>query len=513
MGSNTKFVINIMSKKVINHGQQKTLRGVYFKQAFDNNPTAMITADMDGHITAWNSAAEKLFGYKREEVLGVHIDDIVANHESIRQEALEYTKAIRSGKRKIIRALTKRTHKTGKLIDVDFSGILISEDKNTVGFLGVYHDISTIKRTENDLRRLKEYYEALFRNSPAAIISVDSNVDIVSWNPMAEQLFGYSKEEAIGKNLDSMVANNPDIRAEAEGYSQQAFSELFQATSMRTHKSGKLIEVEILALPVEIDEDNQGFIVIYHDISKLEAARRLAEEANRAKSDFLARMSHELRTPLNAIIGFTRIIKRKSSESLPSVQVDNLDRVLISAEHLLNLINDVLDISKIEAGKMIVEPSFFNIEPLIDICLHLSEPLINDKQIKLEKSIPDNLPKIFSDQEKIKQILLNLLSNAAKFTNEGSIKIVAEKKKENLVISVADSGIGIEDEALSRIFEEFQQADMSTTRKYGGTGLGLSISSKLAVLLGGELSVDSKIGVGSTFTLTIPISYTNNSRS
>jgi GAF domain-containing protein len=237
-----------------------------------------------------------------------------------------------------------------------------------------------------------------------------------------------------------------------------------------------------------------------------QAARTSAEHANQAKSSFLATMSHELRTPLNAIIGFTRIVRRKSEEALPDKQKENLDKVLSSAEHLLDLINTVLDIAKIEAGRMDVQASNFSINALVDQCFNTAQPLIKST-VRFEKQNDITLPLIYSDQNKIKQIVLNLLSNAAKFTHAGKIKISVAHENSILKIDVLDTGIGMNEESLNKIFEEFQQADSSTTREYGGTGLGLSISRSLARLLGGDLTVISELNKGSTFTLALPIQY------
>ena len=218
-------------------------------------------------------------------------------------------------------------------------------------------------------------------------------------------------------------------------------------------------------------------------------------------------MSHELRTPLNAIMGFTRIVRRKGEGLLPEKQIENLDKVLISAENLLGLINSVLDIAKIEAGRMDVMVANFRLSALIDLCANTAQPLLQPEVI-LEKHVDESLELIHSDQDKIRQIILNLLSNAAKFTPQGKISLSARREgEENLCISVADTGIGISPEALPRIFKEFEQADTTTTRKYGGTGLGLTISRSLARLLGGDLTAASIPGEGSTFTLTIPIHY------
>lgn len=243
---------------------------------------------------------------------------------------------------------------------------------------------------------------------------------------------------------------------------------------------------------------------LYQEAQK---SRADAEQANNAKSAFLANMSHELRTPLNAIIGFTRIVRRKGEDLLPENQIENLDKVLISAENLLGLINSVLDIAKIEAGRMDVIAANFRISALIDLCATITIPLVQPG-VRLEKQVDEGLEIIHSDQDKIRQIVLNLLSNAAKFTQQGTIILTARREGEhNLCISVEDTGTGISAEALPRIFEEFEQADTTTTRQYGGTGLGLTISRNLARLLGGDLTAESILGKGSTFTLTIPIQY------
>jgi PAS domain S-box-containing protein len=360
----------------------------------------------------------------------------------------------------------------------------------------------------DEINRQKLYYEAVIENSPAAIILVDLDATVTGWNPAAEKLFGYTAAEALGKNVDSLIANTEDLHAEAVGHTQQTLSERqIHFLSKRTRKDGSLVDVDVSGLPVVVDGKMVDFIVIYHDITELQRVRQEAIEANQAKSAFLANMSHELRTPLNAIIGFTRIVRRKGEELLPQKQRDNLDKVLSSSEHLLGLINTVLDIAKIEAGRMDVQVGKFQIKPLIELVSSTTQPLIRQEKVDLRIEVEENIPPLHSDQEKMKQILMNLMSNAAKFTHEGSITIKARAEGAAMVVSVADTGIGISPEAQAKVFEEFQQADTSTTREYGGTGLGLSISRSLARLLGGDLTVESQEGAGSTFFLRIPLVY------
>jgi signal transduction histidine kinase len=260
-----------------------------------------------------------------------------------------------------------------------------------------------------------------------------------------------------------------------------------QIALVTTFADQAVIAIENVRLFQEIQEKNE-----------------LLETANRHKSQFLANVSHELRTPLNSIIGFTRLVLRKTEGQIEKLQRDNLQKVLVSSEHLLNLINGLLDLAKIEAGRMEAYAETFKLDEIIRVATATVEPLLKDGRVKLVTDIAPNIPPLKTDRDKLKQSVLNLLSNAAKFTEQGEIKVAAWCDNGNLKLTVSDTGIGMKREALDLIFEEFRQADMSSTRRYGGTGLGLAIVKKFINLMGGEIAVESEIGKGSKFTITVP---------
>jgi signal transduction histidine kinase len=229
------------------------------------------------------------------------------------------------------------------------------------------------------------------------------------------------------------------------------------------------------------------------------------EAASRYKSAFLASMSHELRTPMNAIIGFTRLVMRRSKDVLPPRQYDNLEKILISADHLLALLNDVLDLSKIEAGKMVLSPAEYAVRDIVETVRSSLRSLAVEKGLEFVAGAQADMPMAFGDAQRIRQCLMNVAGNALKFTRQGRVEIWVERQGETLVYRVSDTGIGIPQHQLESIFAEFQQADSTITHDFGGTGLGLSITKKFIEMHGGRIWVESEVGKGSTFFFSIPL--------
>lgn len=259
--------------------------------------------------------------------------------------------------------------------------------------------------------------------------------------------------------------------------------------------SGEL-EAKVHAATAELAEQNE----------KLRRQAIQLEQASAAKSQFLANMSHEFRTPLNAILGCTQMLLQGVNGELTPGQRKNLTRIDSNGRHLLEVINEILDITRIEAGRMPLKLSDFQLPELLQEVMAEMEPIIQRSKLEVSTALPPKLPGLHGDRQKVKQIVLNLLSNALKFTHEGSVRVEAgwHPATSTVTVAVTDTGIGIEPENLKKVFEDFQQVDSSPTRAYGGTGLGLSICRRLAAMMGGRITVQSTLGRGSTFTLHFP---------
>jgi PAS domain S-box-containing protein len=363
-------------------------------------------------------------------------------------------------------------------------------------------------RLYTEAQRQKQYFEAVVLNSPVAIVTLDLNGVITSFNPAFEKLFGYSRDDAVGKELDQLL-NTAETLAQAAQYTAQATHQTARGIGKRRRKDGSFLDVELAGVPVMVDGERVGIMALYHDVTDLLRANEKAEAANNAKSQFLANMSHELRTPLNAIIGYSEILQEEANDSGNSGSVADLQKIQSAGKQLLALINDVLDLSKIEAGKMDIFPETFSIRSVVDEVATTVKPMLARNANALRVSCPEAIGTMHSDMVKVRQILLNLLSNACKFTEQGTIALDVSREEKpggatTIVFRVTDSGIGMTETQMAKLFEAFSQAEASTTRHYGGTGLGLAITRRFCQMLRGDVTVSSERGKGSTFTVRIP---------
>jgi PAS domain S-box-containing protein len=381
----------------------------------------------------------------------------------------------------------------------------------------------------------KLYSQALVQNSPVAIAATDSAGNVVTWNPAAERLFGYTAAEASGRMLDGLVANHPSIqpiKAGAVASSREVTAQApIHAITQRTHQDGTLVDVEVWVVPVTVGGEETRVLALYHDLTEakraeeaLRQAKEAAEAATRAKSAFLATMSHEIRTPMNAVIGMAGLLL---DTPLNPEQREFAETIRTSGDTLLILINDILDFSKIEAGRMELESQPFDLRECVESALDLLAGRAAEKGLDLACVVESDVPlAIVGDVTRLRQILVNLLSNAVKFTDQGEVVVTVTRDAEPVPASphlptavplhfaVRDTGIGIPPERQDRLFQSFSQVDASTTRRFGGTGLGLAISRRLTELMGGTMWVESpavsptqaepsKGGPGSTFHFTI----------
>jgi PAS domain S-box-containing protein len=475
----------------------------YLEALLELSPAAIVTTDLNDNITAWNAAAQELFGYTQAEVLGHNIDDLIAKSDEQHAEAVEVNQRATAGSQ--VRLVTRRTRKDGTLVDVDLRAAPILVGGKMVGSYAIYHDLS-------DVHRQKQYFESLLEISPSAIITVDLDDRVTSWNPAAEKLFGYTREEAIGRDVDELLAASVDLGAEAREVNRRGSEHEYRLITRRTRKDGSLVDVQLLVAPVLVEGRLVGRYGIYHDVGELQRARHAAEEATEAKSTFLATMSHEIRTPMNAVIGMTGLLL--DTELTPE-QRGFAEVIRASGDALLGIINDILDLSKIEAGKLELERRRFVLRDSIEAALDLVAASAAAKALDLAFLLDPRAPvSLVGDATRLGQILANLLTNAVKFTDEGEVVLSVESRRVaeadgrgaemyELHFAVRDTGIGIPKERIDRLFLSFSQVDASTTRRYGGTGLGLVISKRLSEMMGGTMWVESEAGQGSVFHFTV----------
>jgi PAS domain S-box-containing protein len=372
-------------------------------------------------------------------------------------------------------------------------------------------EIRARKEAQAALQRSQEHLGAVVTSVADGIITVDSQGTVASLNPAAEAIFGHTSAEMAGQSIGALV---PALSGEGPGGDG-----LYSYVGTLTEAVGRRKDGTSFPIDFAVNEMRMGdevmFVGVTRDITDrkqaeeaLKSAREAAEEANRAKSAFLANMSHELRTPMNAILGYSEMLMEEAEDLEQEEFVPDLKRIHGAGQHLLALINDILDLSKIEAGRMELYLEEFDLALLIDEIRSTVDTLVKKKSNTLEVECGADLGTMYTDLTKVRQSLFNLMSNAAKFTENGTITLSVRRDTETdgdwATFSVADTGIGIAEDKLGNVFGEFTQADASTTRKYGGTGLGLAITKRFCEMMGGSIGAESKLGEGSTFTIRLP---------
>ena len=404
------------------------------------------------------------------------------------------------------------------------------------------HQFKRVRQAEIKSRRERDRLNLILENVGDPILVTDEQSNIILMNREAERLFEIPADAVVDPHTRQDVrANDTKFSSHVSDFALGPHFTRVSQISLTMPETGVLFPAEVVSGKVLNERDEMTAIVsIVHDLTKATENERLAgelgmlnesledrirgatleleernrqlewqreelERAYRLKSQFLASMSHELRTPINALLGYTSLMRDQIYGDLNRRQEEALSRMYTASQHLLELVNDILDLAKIEAGKMPVHIEKVDVRQVIRELSQTIEPMVRRKDLEYRTDFDTDLPPIMTDSTKVKQVVLNLLSNAVKFTHEGSVSVTTRAaERDGVLISVADTGIGIKEEDLDKIFEDFRQVDQSSTREYGGTGLGLSITRKLLHLLGGTVRVSSQVGVGTTFTVWLP---------
>jgi two-component system, sensor histidine kinase and response regulator len=485
-----------------------------FRELSDLLPQTVFEVDLEGRVIYANRFGLEYFGYTEKDI-------------SNRVNALQLF--VPEDQERIILNMSRRLKgesfkdheytmmkKEGSTAPVLIYTNPISSGDEVIGLRGIALDITERKKAEERLRLAQERYRTVFENSAVGITVTDGNENIVSWNKFAEILLGTDNEELYMRPVKSLYPAKEWRRIRSRNIRQKGMQHQMETRIAR--KDGEIIDVALsLSVLKGTDGAVTGSIGVIADITErklveaeLQRAKEAAETATLAKSEFLASMSHEIRTPMNAILGMADLL---SETDLTSEQVQYVHTFQSAGENLLSIINDILDISKVEAGHLELEVIDFDLVKLLDDLCEVMAIRAHEKGIELGNYIAPDVPtRLVGDPTRLRQIITNLMGNAIKFTEMGKVFVEINKSsfesgshgpcELDLLCSVSDTGIGIPEDKVEDIFEVFTQVDASTTRRHGGTGLGLTISKQLSELMGGRIWAESGEGKGSTFRFT-----------
>ncbi|MBA3664173.1 MAG: PAS domain S-box protein [Bacteroidetes bacterium] len=486
-----------------------------YRALLELNLDPLIIINKKGEITEVNEAAVLITAASRVTLMGSRLADYFRDPARVDEIIKDLWK------KESVENITLELNKEQLASEVLLKGMVTQHSENSEAVI-ILHDFTWHKQTEEQTAHLA----AIVTSSNDAIISKNLEGVITVWNKSAEKIFGYTAQEAIGKNVSMIIPAN---KIEEENKIIERINNgeyIEQYETQRKRKDGKIISVAVSTSPIKDSAGNiKAISKIAREITQqkrfeqelIEARRnaerdkRLAEEAVEAKQQFLSNMSHEIRTPLNAIIGFTKVVLKSN---LDEKQKEYLNAIKVSGDALIVLINDILDLAKVEAGKMTFEQIPFKLFDSISSMLHLFETKLFKKNVELVKKYDNQIPEVLvGDPVRLHQVILNLVSNAIKFTSSGKITVSVKLREEDsekatIEFSVTDTGIGIPEDKLDTIFNNFQQATSGTARVYGGTGLGLAIVKQLVLSQGGSLQVKSKVNEGSTFSFTLTFTKT-----
>ncbi|MDQ6727052.1 MAG: PAS domain S-box protein [Actinomycetota bacterium] len=503
------LLVELDGKRVSTEAQR------YFDIAFDTAPIGMALFNTDGEFVRVNASLCTMLGRTEDELLGRRDQELT--HPDDRQADIDAAWRILRGEIHTWQCEKRFVHADGGVVwAIANLTFLRDEAGNPLSWVGQFQDITARRTLETDLRERERLTRRILETAHDAFVSIDEAGVVVDWNSQAEVTFGWERDEIIGRELADTIV--PE--ALRDGYRRGLQRFLTTGTSSLIgplvelsglHRSGREFPVEltICAVPTV---DGYRFNAFLRDISgrrrveeEVARAHSAAVEASRMKSEFLANMSHEIRTPLNGVIGMTGLLLQTD---LDAEQRDFAETAKRSGEVLLDVVNGVLDLSKIEAAKLDLDSCDFDLRELADDVGRLLGPQARAKGLGLSVSVALEVPiRMTGDPGRVRQVITNLAGNAVKFTDAGDVAIdvsLAEAGDRPLVrVEVRDTGIGIPAADQDRLFESFTQAHASTTRRYGGTGLGLAISKRLAELMGGSIGLDSAPGRGSTFWFTV----------